>query len=62
LIENKNQVIKREEILEKIWGQNDYFLGRSMDVFISRLRKYLKDDPYLSIDNVHGVGFRFMVK
>lgn len=62
LAENKNQVIKREDILEKIWGQNDYFLGRSMDVFISRLRKYLKGDPTIAIDNVHGVGFRFNIK
>ncbi len=62
LTENRNQVIKREDILEKIWGQNDYFLGRSMDVFISRLRKYLKADPNISIDNVHGVGFRFVIK
>ena len=62
LAENRNQVIKREEILEKIWGQNDYFLGRSMDVFISRLRKYLKADDKIMIENVHGVGFRFIVK
>ena len=62
LAENKNQVIKRETILERIWGQNDYFLGRSMDVFISRLRKYLKGDENIQIENVHGVGFRFIVK
>ncbi len=62
LAENKNQVIKREQILERIWGQNDYFLGRSMDVFISRLRKYLKGDEKISIENVHGVGFRFIIK
>lgn len=61
LAENKNQVIKREIILERIWGQNDYFLGRSMDVFISRLRKYLKGDDSITIENVHGVGFRFIV-
>jgi DNA-binding response OmpR family regulator len=61
LIENKNNVIKREEILERVWGQNDYFLGRSMDVFISRLRKYLSDDPVLKIDNIHGVGFKLVV-
>jgi DNA-binding response OmpR family regulator len=62
LAENKNQVIKRESILERIWGQNDYFLGRSMDVFISRLRKYFKADENIQIENVHGVGFRFVVK
>lgn len=60
LIENKNRVIKRSEILEKIWGENDYFLGRSLDVFISRLRKYLKQDSTLKIENIHGVGFRFI--
>lgn len=57
-IEHKNQVVKRSTILEKIWGQDDYFLGRSLDVFISRLRKYLKKDTDLKIENIHGVGFR----
>ena len=60
LIENKNQVIQRSLILEKIWGENDYFLGRSLDVFISRLRKYLKTDTTLKIENIHGVGFRLI--
>jgi two-component system response regulator VicR len=46
--------------LETIWGEDDYFLGRSLDVFISRLRKYLKEDKTLKIENIHGVGFRFM--
>ncbi|MEM8888835.1 MAG: response regulator transcription factor [Bacteroidota bacterium] len=55
----KNQVLKRAEILEGVWGEDDYFLGRSMDVFISKLRKYLKADHRLSIENVHGIGFRF---
>lgn len=60
LIENKNQVVQRGMILEKIWGENDYFLGRSLDVFISRLRKYLKTDTSLKIENIHGVGFRLI--
>lgn len=60
-IENKNQVIKRSAILEKLWGEDDYFLGRSLDVFISRLRKYLKIDSQLKIENIHGVGFRLKV-
>lgn len=60
LIENKDRTLKREIILEKLWGENDYFLGRSMDVFISRLRKYLKQDPSIKIENVHGVGFRLL--
>jgi DNA-binding response OmpR family regulator len=61
LIENKNQVLKRSDILERIWGEDDYFLGRSLDVFISRLRKYLKLDASIKIENIHGVGFRFKV-
>ena len=55
---HKNEVLKREEALEAVWGENDYFAGRSMDVFISRLRKYLSGDPKVTIENVHGVGFR----
>lgn len=61
LLENKNQVLKRSDILERIWGEDDYFLGRSLDVFISRLRKYLKLDDLIKIENIHGVGFRFKV-
>ena len=57
--DHKNQVLKRSVILEKIWGEDDYFLGRSLDVFISRLRKYLKQDDSLKVENIHGVGFRF---
>lgn len=57
-IEHKNTVLKRSEILIKLWGEDDYFLGRSLDVFISRLRKYLKQDATLKIENIHGVGFR----
>lgn len=56
---HKGEVIKRELILEHIWGRNDYFLGRSMDVFISRLRKFFKSDPKIGIENLHGIGFRF---
>ncbi|MEL7123099.1 MAG: response regulator transcription factor [Bacteroidota bacterium] len=62
LLESSNQVIKREHILETLWGENDYFLGRSLDVFISRLRKYLKKDEALKIENIHGVGFRLLIK
>ncbi len=60
--ENTNKVLNRNEILEKVWGSNDYFLGRSLDVFISRLRKYFKPDPNINIINLHGIGFRFTVK
>ncbi len=61
LIENQNKLVKREDILVKIWGENDYFKGRSLDVFISRLRKYLSSDPNLEIRNHHGVGFTLIV-
>ena len=61
-LQNKNKVLSRKEILETIWGSNDYFLGRSLDVFISRLRKYFKPDPDIKIVNLHGIGFRFSVK
>ena len=60
--ENQNKVLSRNDILEKVWGTNDYFLGRSLDVFISRLRKYFKEDPAVKIVNLHGIGFRFTVK
>jgi DNA-binding response OmpR family regulator len=60
--ENPNKVLSRNEILEKVWGSNDYFLGRSLDVFISRLRKYFKADPDIQIINLHGIGFRFSIK
>jgi len=55
---NRGRVLKREEILNQVWGDDDYFMGRSMDVFISKLRKYLKADPAIRIVNYHGVGFR----
>ncbi|HNL39779.1 MAG TPA: response regulator transcription factor [Saprospiraceae bacterium] len=61
LNENRNQVVKRSFILETIWGKDDYFLGRSLDVFISRLRKYLSQDEHIKIENIHGVGFKFRV-
>ena len=61
ICQRPNQVIKRSDILIEVWGKDDYFLGRSLDVFISRLRKYLKSDPSLKIENLHGVGFRFQV-
>jgi len=61
LIEHKGNILKRNTILERLWGENDYFHGRSMDVFISRLRKYLKADEQIKIENVHGVGFRLVV-
>lgn len=61
LSNNRNNLIKREEMLKALWGENDYFLGRSLDVFITKIRKYLKEDPNLSIENVFAVGFVFNV-
>ena len=57
LIINKNKMMSREDILTEIWGEDDYFLGRSMDVFISRLRKYLAPDSGIDIRTVRGAGF-----
>ncbi len=57
LAARKNNIIKREDLLKDLWGENDYFLGRSLDVFITKIRKYLKEDPAISIENVFGVGF-----
>lgn len=57
--ENPNKVLSRSEILMNVWGSDDYYLGRSLDVFISRLRRYLNDDPDIKILNLHGIGFRF---
>lgn len=58
---NQNQLLPRELALKVIWGENDYFKGRSMDVFITKLRKYLKPDPNIQIVNVHGTGFKLEV-
>jgi len=59
---NRNKLLSREQILEAIWGGNDYFSGRSLDVFISRLRKYFQDDPNVKIENRHGMGYVFEVE
>ena len=60
--QHKNELLPREHILKELWKENDYFLGRSLDVFISRLRKILKDNKSVKIKNVHGVGFIFSVE
>lgn len=61
LYTHRNKIIKRENLLKDLWGENDYFLGRSLDVFITKIRKYLKEDPRLTIENVFGVGFIFSI-
>ncbi len=60
--QNKEQVLRREFILKQLWGDDDYFLGRSLDVFISRLRKYLKEDENITIENIPRVGFKLVVR
>lgn len=57
-----NVVLRREHILKEIWGKDDYFMGRSLDVFITRLRKYLKEDPNIKIENIPSVGFKMTLK
>lgn len=61
LYDHKNELVKREELLLAVWGSNDYFLGRSLDVFITKIRKYLNKDSSLSIENVFAKGFIFNV-
>ena len=61
LCQHPNRILKREEILLAVWGKDDFFLGRSMDVFMSRLRKYLHAVPSIMLETIHGIGFRFSV-
>lgn len=61
LCQNMNLLVRRETALTSIWGADDYFMGRSMDVYIAKLRRYLSDDPQVSIANVHGTGFKLEV-
>ena len=56
---NANRVLKRDEILMSVWGKDDYFLGRSMDVFITKVRKYLKSQNSAKLQTIHGIGFKF---
>ena len=60
LAEHKNDLLPRERALKKIWGSDTYFNGRSMDVYIAKLRKYLREDTTIEIVNIHGNGFRLV--
>lgn len=60
--EHRNKVLLRSEALTKIWGEDNYFTARSMDVFITKIRKYLADDPDIEISNIHGNGFRMIIR
>ena len=57
----KNQVVERDVVLNAVWGQDDYFVGRSLDVFITKLRKYFKEDEGIQISNIHGIGFKLSI-
>lgn len=57
---NANRILKRDEILMNVWGKDDYFLGRSMDVFITKVRKYLKEQNEAELQTIHGIGFKFV--
>ncbi len=61
LCQHPNKILKRDEILTAVWGKDDYFLGRSMDVFMTKIRKLLKADANLVLETIHGMGFRFSV-
>lgn len=61
LLENSGKIVKREEILRKVWGNDDFFVSRTLDVFISRLRKILKTDPRIKIENIHNTGYRLKI-
>jgi DNA-binding response OmpR family regulator len=60
LADHKNDLLPRERALKKIWGSDTYFNGRSMDVYIAKLRKFLRADAQIQIVNVHGSGFRLV--
>jgi DNA-binding response OmpR family regulator len=57
-----NSLVTREAALKKIWGTDDYFTARSMDVYITKLRKYLGDDPGITLKNIHGAGFQLVIE
>jgi DNA-binding response OmpR family regulator len=58
---HKNQLLKREQILKAVWGNDDFFSGRSMDVYISKIRKYLKDDSKIAIESIRNIGIEFKI-
>lgn len=61
LFEHKDGLLSRDKALNEIWGSNDYFTARSMDVYVTKLRKYFKEDSKIKIENVHGSGFRLVI-
>ncbi len=61
LLDNMNDLTTREEALVKIWNDDNYFTSRSMDVYVTKIRKYLSKDPKIKIENIHGKGFKFSI-
>lgn len=61
-IDNKNQLLPRQVLLQKVWGEDNFFNSKSMDVYLTRIRKLFADDPELTLMNIHGTGYRFVVK
>ena len=61
LIQKKNEVLEREYVLKKIWGDDSYYNARSMDVYITKLRKHFKNEPSVQIINIHGIGFKLVM-
>lgn len=61
LVKHKDKVVERSQLLKKVWGKDGYFVGRSMDVYMTKVRKHLKQDPNIEIINIHGVGFKLVV-
>jgi DNA-binding response OmpR family regulator len=62
LVKNEREILDRQSTLRAIWGDDNYFNGRSMDVYIAKLRKLLKEDPSIEIMNIHGKGFKLIIK
>jgi DNA-binding response OmpR family regulator len=62
LYENRDRIIGRKDILNLLWGNDSFFNSRNLDVYITKLRSYLKDDPLLEIITIKGIGYRFVVE
>ena len=59
--EKENELVHRQFLMNKVWNSDDYFIAKSMDVFITRLRKLLKNDPSVEIQNIYGTGFKLSI-
>ncbi len=61
LYQQRNQVLERAQVLQELWGDDNFFNGRSLDVFITRLRRHLKEDPQVQIVNIRGIGYKLII-